>query len=292
MSLSWFRVDVDMVDHPKTYALAESIGDPLAGWYLIRAWAWTMRYAAHGRLSDGAETARAGGAETALERACGWHGEPGALVAALVACGWLDRDENGALEVHDWDEKQGAAVAKADKDAERKRKFRKSRRVDGAETARGRRADGAETALSRRGYETRRDETRRDVREEKKKRSSPVGAPEPLVLTADEPKATPDARHAPLVAALVAAGASFESRNARDVTRLLALATQAVGHDGAHEEVLARWRRALGRSGYPTVRALNELATHWGHFGPPRDTTLSDWSHPEQTPDANGDVKF
>lgn len=105
-------------------------------------------------------------------------------------------------------------------------------------------------------------------------------------------KATPDARHAPLVAALVAAGASFESRNARDVTRLLALATQAVGHEGAHEEVLARWRRALGRSGYPTVRALNELASHWGHFAAPRDTTLSDWSHPEQTPDANGDVKF
>lgn len=118
-------------------------------------------------------------------------------------------------------------------------------------------------------------------------------------LEPEQPKArkrvksdTTDARHAPLVAALVAAGASFESRNARDVTRLLALATQAVGHDAAHEEVLARWRRALGRSGYPTVRALGELATHWGHFGAPRDTTLSDWSHPEQTPDANGDVKF
>lgn len=86
-------------------------------------------------------------------------------------------------------------------------------------------------------------------------------------------KGTPDARHAPLVAALVAAGAAFAERNARDVTSLLALATQSVGHESAPGEVLARWRRALARTDFPRVRTLDELVGKWGHFGAPVEAT-------------------
>lgn len=86
-------------------------------------------------------------------------------------------------------------------------------------------------------------------------------------------KVTPDARHAPLVAALVAAGAAFAERNARDVTSLLALATQSVGHESAPGEVLARWRRALARTDFPRVRTLDELVGKWGHFGAPVEAT-------------------
>lgn len=74
-----------------------------------------------------------------------------------------------------------------------------------------------------------------------------------------------DPRHAPTVKALadafLAAGngpLAFDGRQAKAVSALLAL--------GAPEDVLARWRRALGRSTYPTVRTPAELAAHWNHF--------------------------
>ena len=159
-SLPWFRVDNDMVDHPKVAALAAELADPLAGWYVVRLWAWTMRYAARGRLGDGARTA--------LERACDWRGQPGALLAALVRTGWLDLTEGDDLEVHDWDEHQGAAVLKAEKDANRKKESRK-RRADGARTALIRPRDGA-------GNGTGRDETRRNEEAEALPPPIPVAA--------------------------------------------------------------------------------------------------------------------
>lgn len=135
-SLPWFRVDTDFAAHPKTYALCDELGDPNAGMYVIRLWTYTMRYAARGRLADGARTA--------LERACEWRGQSGALCAALEKVGFLD----AGAEVHDWDEHQGAAVAKAEKDAERKRDERK-RRGDGAGTARAKKAHGAGNGTGR-----------------------------------------------------------------------------------------------------------------------------------------------
>ena len=37
-----------------------------------------------------------------IEAACDWDGDPGGLVAALVASGWLDRCADERLTVHDW----------------------------------------------------------------------------------------------------------------------------------------------------------------------------------------------
>lgn len=156
-SLPWFRVDNDSVDHPKVDALAEKLNEPLALAYVIRLWAWTMRYAARGRLAPGARLS--------VERACGWRGQPGQLWSAFVATGWIDVADDGSAEVHDWDEHQGAAVVKAEKDAERKRGARAApkRRADGA----GRSTDaGADTRADGAGNETERDGTRRDKEEE------------------------------------------------------------------------------------------------------------------------------
>lgn len=147
-SLPWFRVDVDLVDHPKVDALADLLHEPLAVAYIIRFWAWTMRYAARGRLAPGARRS--------VERACGWRGEEGVLWSALSETGWLEVAPDGSAEVHDWDEHNGAAVVKAEKDAQRKRDERK-RRADGA----GRsmvagadwRADGAGNGTERNGTE-------------------------------------------------------------------------------------------------------------------------------------------
>lgn len=148
-SLPWFRVDVDLVDHPKVLALAAALdcAEAEAGWLVIRLWAWTMRYAARGRLADGARPA--------LERL--WTGAGTAprstdVIGALVRAGFLDVASGGGWEVHDWDEHNGAAVLKAEKDAERKREARR-RRADGAGRSVDGRADGAGNGTGRDGTE-------------------------------------------------------------------------------------------------------------------------------------------
>jgi hypothetical protein len=37
-----------------------------------------------------------------LSRKLGWRGDPGTLIDALIASGWLDRDEGHRLLIHDW----------------------------------------------------------------------------------------------------------------------------------------------------------------------------------------------
>lgn len=74
------------------------------------------------------------------------------------------------------------------------------------------------------------------------------------------PLKTTDPRHAPLVKALVDAcpGYTFGGRDAGAVSNMLAKAEPP--------EILIRWKRALERTNFPTVRAIHELATHWPHF--------------------------
>lgn len=143
MSLPWFRVDVDFVDHPKVMHL-ESILGPNAGWYLVRLWAWTARYASRGCLTTVARQS--------LERSAGWTGKPGELIAALLETGLVDETTSGNLEVHDWWEKQRAIVEKAEKDRERLRASRDARGIV-VRQSRDARAFVA-------GDETRRDETK------------------------------------------------------------------------------------------------------------------------------------
>jgi hypothetical protein len=160
-----------MADNPKVMALAEAWGvsEAEAGWAIIRLWTWTMRYAARGRLAPGARPA--------LERACNVRPTALGVVDGLVSAGWLDDLGPDGWQVHDWEEHNGAAVAKAEKDAERKREARK-RRGDGAETARAARADGAGTGRDGTG----RDETLKEGRE-------PDGPPPPLELLPEVTKA-------------------------------------------------------------------------------------------------------
>jgi hypothetical protein len=78
-------------------------------------------------------------------------------------------------------------------------------------------------------------------------------------------KPPPDPRHGPMVKALTdrfgeVTGSKypFSPRDAKAVSQLLALDTPPT--------VVSVWDRALRHSGFPTVRTLSELVTHFAHF--------------------------
>jgi hypothetical protein len=83
-------------DHPKFVALQASLRLPrphVVG-LLELLWHFTSRYAPEGDVGRWPDAAIEGG--------CGWEGDHGALVSALVSCGWLDVDGEHRLVVHDW----------------------------------------------------------------------------------------------------------------------------------------------------------------------------------------------
>ena len=57
-------------------------------------WLFTMEHAPAGDVGKWPDAD--------IEFECGWDGEPGALIAALIDAGWLDRCLDHGLIVHDW----------------------------------------------------------------------------------------------------------------------------------------------------------------------------------------------
>ncbi len=263
MGYGWFRLDSSVCDHPKVLRLVAELGDPLAGWYFIRLLCWTERYA-----PDGIIPASIVGQ---VEAALAWRGESGRLLAALQLVGLLDPRTDG-FEVHDWDEKNGALVEKARRDAALKRK---ERRENGAKTARAGRADGA--CSRARGDVTRRDETKGG------EKAAPVSPPASSDSRPGEFRERMDA-----IFAEERGGARprwlHEDEDA--VAELLGL--------GDYETIYRFWRNGLRRKKYPSVNRVAELAKHWNACAtaepgarsgePIGDTTVCKLVRPDEDP--------
>jgi hypothetical protein len=85
-------------EHPKTAALMKKLGicRAQAVGHLEMLWHFASVYAPAGDIGRWPDPA--------IESACGWEGEPGAMVEALISCRWLDEVEGHRLVVHDWHE--------------------------------------------------------------------------------------------------------------------------------------------------------------------------------------------
>ena len=169
MSAEWIRVETDFVDHPKTAHLRRLLGNDCAEAYVLRAWSFVSRFCptGHVRDIDG----------TALEDACRWCGEDGALLSALVTAGWFDARDTGGWDAHDWADHQGKVAARAEKERERKRAYRERKAAEASAPVPRTSHGTEERDISPRPAQrdvTGRDVTRRDVDEEKE-------APPPLV---------------------------------------------------------------------------------------------------------------
>jgi hypothetical protein len=110
-------VDTEMPNHWKVQRFARILGDPLAGWYLIRLWAWAFNQACDGDLS------RFQPADIAM--AVQYKGRPSRLIRVLLEVGLLDPDP---LRIHDWETHNGHQRRWYDSEASRKRDERRRKK--------------------------------------------------------------------------------------------------------------------------------------------------------------------
>lgn len=87
---------LDALDHPKTLDFSARLGvsRPTAIGHLELLWAFAGKQSAQGNVGKWPDGA--------IARACDWMGEPEAFIGALVGSGFLDRDSEHRLTVHDW----------------------------------------------------------------------------------------------------------------------------------------------------------------------------------------------
>jgi hypothetical protein len=83
-------------EHPKFARLKRTLG--ITKWgalgLLEGLWHFTGKFTPHGDLGKYADAE--------IEAWLEWDGDPGALVSALITCGWVDENVDHRLIVHDW----------------------------------------------------------------------------------------------------------------------------------------------------------------------------------------------
>lgn len=287
---SWFRVDADMPDHPKTRALARRLPgvDPVG--LVARTWAWMSRFCRTGHVVTCHVTPFA----ESIASSIGWAGDPSELVAGLCDSGWLDLNDDGSVDAHDWDEKQQKVASKAEKDRERQRNYRAKKKASLSQSVTRDTCDSHAATVTH--VTSQRNETERDVTEQlealrvadatplapsgdlfESVPPQPTNPPPPLKSKPPKPpkapktEKPPDPRHRPLLEALVvifaeirgAPPGAVDGSWGKGVSNLLALAEPF--------EVVRRWRLALV-SRYPTVVHPLELVRHWDHWTGERQT--------------------
>ncbi len=116
--MAWIESNQEIGRHPKMKKLARllSITWPEAVGYLHYLWWWALDFAQDGDLSK----FEAGDIADAVL----WQREPMELVDALTESGFLDRNDSGGLEIHDWFDYAGRLVEKREANKERMRKAR------------------------------------------------------------------------------------------------------------------------------------------------------------------------
>ena len=203
----WIESHDTLGGHPKTRKLAHLLGvsKPAAVGHLHYLWWWAVNYAPDGDLSRHDQLDIAIGAE--------WDGDPGEFVEALVTVGFLDRDVDDTLVIHDWHDYAGKLIERRKANAERMRKARASGEQgtsaaqDEDVPARASHVQGTQRARAERPNRTVPNQTEPDRTEENSRAHARGGAHAPASSPSDiPPEASPmprtprqqqsDARHA------------------------------------------------------------------------------------------------
>src|SRR5581483_4206601 len=112
--MPWLASYQELAKHPKVSRMARRLGisRPTAIGHLHLMWWWVLEYADDGNLARCEAEDIADAAE--------WDGDAELFVSTLIDAGLLDRSEDGALLVHDWEDYGGKFAERRKLDAERK----------------------------------------------------------------------------------------------------------------------------------------------------------------------------
>lgn len=192
----WLRVYASMLTDRRVLAVASDLGRTEAEvlGYLVALMLWAGEHAQDGVIRP----TMPGGEAVIIERAVHWRGRAGRLSTALLAHGLLVDHAEG-LVLADWQEQQGAHIAKLERDratADAKRAAKKS--ANARATPAGPSQDGR-AMVARESRDGRAGVVRQEGerREERKKEDSPAAgaadaSPAALTLTSPEaPAVTP-----------------------------------------------------------------------------------------------------
>ena len=111
--MAWLQVHQTLKDHRKLFDAADEleITPPHMMGLLVSFWLWALDNAPKGDL--------AGITPRMIARAAQWDGEPEKLAETLIRAGWIDENEDGALEIHDWYEYAGKLIDQRQAEKER-----------------------------------------------------------------------------------------------------------------------------------------------------------------------------
>lgn len=219
MALTWFELEVGYPTGPKAQALKALLRQPHADAYPVRLWAYCYMQ----------EVARFEGpaAVGIIETAAGWRGAPGALVAALTSCGFLDT-AGDAYEVHGVRRRLEEAWFRRDAAAKRQRKHRDSSVTNASVTRDSRVSHGVSHA-----------ETDRPTRPTNQEAQASARVPNAVQEAWDREHPA----NAALLASLKAAGKPLTKSLRADVTIGIERATKELGVERAMRVVLDAYDR-------------------------------------------------
>lgn len=190
--MAWIQSHQELGAHPKTKKMARilNVSRVTAVGHLQFLWWWATNYAPDGDVTRFDHMDIATGAE--------WEGDESAFVEALVTAGFLDRDIDGTLCIHDWQDYAGKLIDRRRTNAERMRSARAAHTPADDTPDKERAAHVQRTNDARVELEKRREE---ESREEKKTLTPPLSPPEkPDGPKAAEPapkKVTPTPKSVP-----------------------------------------------------------------------------------------------
>lgn len=126
--MAWIELHQSLPTHRKTIEAAAELDVPpvqMVG-HLCCLWLWSLDNAEDGVLV----TSRARNAlrNSTIASASHWTGDPDAYVAALLAVGYLDQNDE-ALRIHDWDDYAGRLLSARKANRDRQRRHRQKQKT-------------------------------------------------------------------------------------------------------------------------------------------------------------------
>lgn len=122
--MAWIQVHQQLKDHRKLLAAADDLEIEPAHMLglLISFWLWALDNTPGGSLE--------GISNRNIARAAQWNGNPDALAEAMKNAGFLDKNDDGTLEIHDWYEYTGKLIDQREAEKLRSRRRRAAASAD------------------------------------------------------------------------------------------------------------------------------------------------------------------